>query len=59
MRRVVTLYDNVEDLITENDRRYEEDGSTQELVCLLALNHSFTQGFCYAARIASSWDMSP
>jgi hypothetical protein len=55
----VALYDNTEDLITENDRRYTEDGSTQELVCLLAFKHSFTHVFCYAVRIASSWDMSP
>jgi hypothetical protein len=25
IRRVVTLFDNVEDLVTENDRRYEDD----------------------------------
>ncbi|KAG2737773.1 hypothetical protein P692DRAFT_20761010, partial [Suillus brevipes Sb2] len=25
IRRVVALYDNTEDLITENDRRYTED----------------------------------
>lgn len=26
IRRVVTLFDNVEDLVTENDRRIEDDG---------------------------------
>ncbi|KAG1768748.1 hypothetical protein EV702DRAFT_979254 [Suillus placidus] len=40
IRRVVALFDNVEDLISENDRRYEEDGSTQESVNVLGLNHS-------------------
>ncbi|KAG2337757.1 hypothetical protein BDR05DRAFT_1004778 [Suillus weaverae] len=30
LRCVVALYDNVEDLIMENDRRYEEEGSTQD-----------------------------
>jgi hypothetical protein len=25
IRRVVALFDNVEDLVTENDRRYEDD----------------------------------
>ncbi|KAG2749394.1 hypothetical protein P692DRAFT_20732070 [Suillus brevipes Sb2] len=33
IRRVVALFDNAEDLITENDRRYDEDGSTQDLLC--------------------------
>lgn len=42
---MVALFDNAEDLITENDRRYEENGSTQESVNVLGLNHRFTNKF--------------
>lgn len=32
IRRIVALFDNVEDLVAENDRRYDEDGDQEYTV---------------------------
>jgi hypothetical protein len=37
IRRMVVLYTNLEDMIAENDRRYEEQESTRELVIFYIL----------------------
>jgi hypothetical protein len=37
IRRMVILYTNLEDLIAENDRRYEEQESTREYVFFFIL----------------------
>ncbi|KAG1730430.1 hypothetical protein EDD22DRAFT_960728 [Suillus occidentalis] len=40
IRRIVTLFDNVGDLVTENDRRYDFDGDEESNVGYIALTHN-------------------